>query len=147
MGKQKTVKRKSTSTNKAEAESQPKSAGNVYDAFVKRMFSRIFVFVDFLLHYADPVFVDAVDLASIRPAPTHYIGKDGAERIVDLVFQCPLKNGNGNLMAVIIFEHQGKSLKKGLTYLVTKGRYLSKLVVWGIFRRRFFGLDGFRLNP
>jgi len=28
------------------------------------------------------------------------------------VFRCPLKTGNGSLMAVIIFEHQGGSLKK-----------------------------------
>jgi hypothetical protein len=91
---------------------EPTKKGNVFDAFVKQMFRRIFVFVDFLLHYADPEFVDAIDLKKISPAPTHYIGKDGAERIADLIFHCPLKNGNGSLMAVIIFEHQGGSLKK-----------------------------------
>ena len=70
------------------------------------------MFVDFLLHYADKKFVAAIDLRKIKPAPTHYIGQKGDERIVDLVFQCPLKNGNGTLMAVIIFEHQSGSLKK-----------------------------------
>jgi hypothetical protein len=45
-------------------------------------------------------------------APTHYLGKDGDERIVDLVFQCPLKHGEGVLTAVIVFEHQSSSLKK-----------------------------------
>jgi len=88
------------------------SEGNYIDAFVKRVFGRILVFVDFLKWYADPEFVDAVDLAKIRPTPTHYIGKDGDERIVDLVFQCPLKDGSGNFLAVIIFEHQSGSLKK-----------------------------------
>ena len=88
------------------------SPGNYIDVFVKRMFSRLVVFVDFLLFYADQTFVNAIDLAKITPAPTHYIGKDGDERIVDLVFQCPLKNGQGDLMAVIIFEHQSGSLKK-----------------------------------
>ena len=76
------------------------------------MFSRVLVFVDFLTHYADPKFVAEIDLTKIKPAPTHYIGKDGDERIVDLVFQCPLKNGSGSLMAVIVFEHQSGSLKK-----------------------------------
>jgi len=89
-----------------------KSQGNIYDTFVKRMFSRIFVFVDFLVHYACPKFVAAIDLAKITLAPTHYTGKDGDERIIDLVFLCPLKNGRGTLMAVIIFEHQGGSLRK-----------------------------------
>ncbi len=47
----------------------------------------------------------------IKPAPTHYFGKDGDERIVDLVFQCPLKNGDGSMLAVIVFEHQSGSLR------------------------------------
>ena len=92
--------------------SEPKPQGNIFDAFAKQMFSRVVVFVDFLTHYADPKFVAEIDLKKIKPAPTHYIGKDGDERIVDLVFQCPLKNGSGNLMAVIVFEHQGGNLKK-----------------------------------
>ena len=86
--------------------------GNYIDVFVKRMFSRLFVVADFLVYYADAVFVDAIDLPKIKLAPSHYIGQVGDERIVDLVFQCPLKNGAGNLMAVIIFEHQNSSLKE-----------------------------------
>ena len=91
---------------------KPKSRGNIIDAFVKRMFSRMVVFVDFLTYYADPEFVAEIDPAKIEPAPTHYIGKTGDERIADLVFQCPLKDGNGNMMAVIVFEHQSGGLKK-----------------------------------
>ena len=70
------------------------------------------VFADFLLNYADPEFVAEIDETQITSLPTHYIGKDGDERIIDLVFKCPLKNGNGSLMAIIIFEHQSGSLKK-----------------------------------
>jgi hypothetical protein len=91
---------------------EQKPPGNYVDVFVKRMFGRLVVFIDFLLFYADQTFVNAIDLEKIAPAPTHYIGKDGSERIVDLVFQCPLKNGQGDLMAVIIFEHQSESLKE-----------------------------------
>jgi len=91
---------------------EPKPPGNIFDAFAKQMFSRVVVFTDFLTHYADPKFVAEIDLKKIQPAPTHYIGKDGDERIVDLVFQCPLKDGTGNLMAVIVFEHQSGNLKK-----------------------------------
>ena len=91
--------------------SNPKP-GNVFDAFTKQMFSRVVVFADFLTHYADPKFVAEIDLKRIKPAPTHYIGKDGGEQIADLVFQCPLKNGSGSLMAVIVFEHQSGTLKK-----------------------------------
>jgi hypothetical protein len=99
--------------SKSKPKPEPKSRrGNIFDAFVKRMFGQLLVFVDFLLNYADAKFVAAVDLSKIKPAPTHYIGQKGDERIVDLIFMCPLKNGRGNLMAVIIFEHQGGSLKK-----------------------------------
>jgi hypothetical protein len=91
--------------------SKPKQ-GNYIDAFVKKMFSRVLVFADFLSYYADPKFVAEIDLTKIKPAPTHYIGQKGDERIVDLVFQCPLKNGSGSLTAVIIFEHQSKSLQE-----------------------------------
>ena len=81
------------------------------DTFVKGMFGRIVVFSDFLANYAEAKFLAEIDLKRIKPAPTHYIGQKGDERIVDLVFQCPLKGG-GNLMTVIIFEHQNRSLKK-----------------------------------
>ena len=93
-------------------ETKSKLLGNIYDTFVKRMFGQIFVFIDFLLHYADQKFVDEIDLNRIVPAPTHYIGGEGDERIADLVFLCTLKDGGGSLMAVIVFEHQGSHLKK-----------------------------------
>jgi hypothetical protein len=76
------------------------------------MFGHVLVFADFLLHYADPKFVAEIDVTNLTSVPTHYIGKDGDERIIDLVFRCPLKDGNGSLMAIIIFEHQSGSLKK-----------------------------------
>jgi len=101
-----------------------KPQGNIYDSFVKRMFGQLLVFVDFLLNYADPKFIAAIDRTKIRLAPTHYFGKDGDERIIDLAFLCPLKNGFGTLMAVIIFEHQGGSLKKIPRKLI---RYISAI--------------------
>jgi hypothetical protein len=95
-------------------ESKPKKSkqGNIYDVFVKSFFGRVVVFADFLLHYGNKKFVAEVNLSKIRLAPTHYLGKDGDERIADLVFQCPLKHGEGTLMAVIVFEHQSDSLDK-----------------------------------
>ena len=87
-----------------------KSHGNYVDVFVKRMFGRVLVFTDFLQNYADPKFVAEIDITNIQKAPTHYFGKDGDERIVDLILQCPLKSGDGSLTAVIVFEHQSNSL-------------------------------------
>ena len=89
-----------------------KRLGNIFDAFAKQMFGQILVFTDFLVNYAEPQFVSKIDLKKITPAPTHYISPDGNERILDLVFRCPLKNGKSNTMAVIIFEHQSGNLKK-----------------------------------
>ena len=96
---------------KAKTAEAKKKPGNIFDAFVKSMFGRIFVFADFLKNYADHKFLSEIDLQRIKPAPTHYFGKDGDERIVDLVFQVPLRNGSGSLLAVIVFEHQSGSLK------------------------------------
>ena len=101
------VKSKSSSTR----QSNPKPQGNYIDTFVKRMFGQVVVFIDFLLNYADKEFITEIDVDRIQAAPTHYIGQQGDERIIDLVFQCPLRNGDGSLMAVIIFEHENKSLK------------------------------------
>ena len=70
------------------------------------------VFADFLSNYADPKFVAEVNVKKITLAPTHYIGESGDERIVDLVFKCPLKNGDGCMMAVIVFEHQNRNLNE-----------------------------------
>ena len=108
------VKRKPSSTTKSKPQrkSKPKAQGNYIDTFVKRMFGQVLVFIDFLVNYADKQFVAEIDETKVQLAPTHYIGAKGDERIVDLVFQCPLKSGNGSLMAVIIFEHQGGCLKK-----------------------------------
>jgi hypothetical protein len=101
------VKSKATARKKA-----TKRQGNYIDAFVKRMFGQVLVFVDFLLHYADKKFVAEIDTTKITLAPTHYIGVDGSEQVADLIFRCPLKDGSGSLMAIIIFEHQSGSLKK-----------------------------------
>jgi hypothetical protein len=43
------------------------------------MFGQVVVFVDFLVNYADPKFVDEVDLMKIKPASTHYIGQKETE--------------------------------------------------------------------
>ena len=96
-------------------ENESQSSGNYVDKFVKRMFGQILVFVDFLLNYADQRFISEIDLSKISPVPTHYIthiSQEFKEHILDLMFKCPLKNRSGELMAVIIFEHQTKSLKK-----------------------------------
>ena len=106
------------------SKSEPKKQGNIYDAFAKQMLARIFVFTDFLLHYADKEFVSEINLKDIQPAPTHYISKGGKEQILDLAFHCPLKSGRSNLMAVVIFEHQSGSLKKMPQKLL---RYISAI--------------------
>ncbi|MGL4941906.1 MAG: Rpn family recombination-promoting nuclease/putative transposase [Thermoguttaceae bacterium] len=99
--------------NMASKKSAPKKKqGNIFDAFVKNVFGRVVVFVEFLRCYANPQFITQLDLKSIHLAPTHLFGKDVDERIVDLVFQCPLKDGCGSLLAVIIFEHQTGSLRE-----------------------------------
>ncbi|MGL4943544.1 MAG: Rpn family recombination-promoting nuclease/putative transposase [Thermoguttaceae bacterium] len=98
----------------APASVRPDSAksGNIFDAFARNMFARVVLFADFLKNYANPKFVSQIDLAGIMPAPTNLFGKEGTERIVDLVFRCPLKHGSGSLLAVILFEHQTGSLRK-----------------------------------
>ncbi|GHT42247.1 hypothetical protein FACS189443_5030 [Planctomycetales bacterium] len=96
----------------AESKQDKSKQGNIYDAFVKNFFGRVVVFADFLRHYGNKKFVAEVNLSKIRLAPTHYLGKDGDERIVDLVFQCPLKYGEGVLTAMVVFEHQSGSLNK-----------------------------------
>jgi hypothetical protein len=92
--------------------SKPEKPGNYIDSFVKRMFGQVVVFIDFLQTYADKQFVAEIDINNIQPAPTHYIGVWGDERIIDMVFRCPLKSGDGSLMAVIIFEHESKNLNE-----------------------------------
>jgi hypothetical protein len=60
------------------------------------------------LHYADSDFVDKLDLDKISSSPTHYIAPSGVERILDLVFSCPLKNRT-NAKTMIVFEHAGNT--------------------------------------
>jgi hypothetical protein len=100
------------STSSSTPKNSQKPQGNYIDTFVKRMFGQVVVFIDFLQNYADKQFVAEIDVNKIQPAPTHYIGVWGDERIIDMVFRGPLKNGDGSLMAVIIFEHESKNLKE-----------------------------------
>jgi hypothetical protein len=102
---------KAKRTAKRTTSKEDKAPGNYIDTFVKRMFGRVLVFTDFMLNYADKQFVSVIDITKIQLAPTHYLGKHGDERIVDLVWRCPLKTGDGSLMAVIVFENENKSLK------------------------------------
>jgi len=105
-------KPKQCKSERGESKQGNPKQGNIFDAFAKQMLCKIYVFVDFLLNYADPKFVREIDLAKIQLAPTHYFGKGGTEQIMDLIFLCPLKNRKGNLTAIIVFEHQSGSLKK-----------------------------------
>jgi hypothetical protein len=91
---------------KTKKPSESKRPGNIYDTFVKNVFGRVLIFVDFLLNYADSEFVSKIDLEQISPAPTHYINLKGNEHILDLVFFCPLKN-QIDAKVIIIFEHAG----------------------------------------
>ena len=86
--------------------------GNIYDAFVKNYFGKVWVFLDFLLSYADEWFIRDVDLERIEPKPTHYFGEKGDERILDMVFSCPLKNSDAAKKVIIVFEHQSGSLRR-----------------------------------
>ncbi|MDR0611009.1 MAG: Rpn family recombination-promoting nuclease/putative transposase [Planctomycetaceae bacterium] len=95
-------------TEKKQKQSESKRPGNIYDTFVKNVFGRVLVFVDFLLNYADSEFVNKIDLEKISPAPTHYINLKGNEHILDLVFFCPLKN-QIDAKVIIIFEHAGST--------------------------------------
>jgi hypothetical protein len=127
------VRSKSSSAKKSkpkrkpepDGQSTPKAPGNYIDGFVKKMFGQVLVFIDFLLHYADPQFVAEIDVNRIQPAPTHYFGQKGDERIVDLIFQCPLKSGDGSLMADIIFEHESKNSLKEIPQKLI--RYISAI--------------------
>jgi hypothetical protein len=94
--------------NTEKKQSQSTRPGNIYDTFVKNIFGRIFMFIDFLSNYADSDFTNKIDLDKISPVQTHYIGQKGDERILDLVFSCPLKN-QINTKVMIIFEHAGNT--------------------------------------
>ena len=101
------VKGKSSTQKSKPQKSEPKKQGNpkpgnIFDAFAKQMLARIVVFADFLTYYADKKFVAEINTKQITSVPTHYISKGGREQILDLAFHCPLKHGNGSLMAVII---------------------------------------------
>jgi hypothetical protein len=97
-------------------------SGNIFDSYIRQILCQITVFVDFLLHYANPEVLSYLDLTSITPFPTHSFDRQGKERISDLIFLCGLKGHAGVLGVIIVFEHVGGSLfylpKRLLQYLV-----------------------------
>jgi hypothetical protein len=97
-------------TEEKKQEPKPTHPGNIYDVFVKNIFGRVLIFVDFLLNYADPNFINKIDLEKISKAPTHYVGQKGDELILDLVFSCPFKN-RIDAKVMIIFEHAGNTFE------------------------------------
>jgi hypothetical protein len=101
---------------------QPEKSGNIFDSYIRQILGQITVFIDFLLHYADPEVLKYLDLDRIIPFPTHSFDRQGKERISDLVFLCGLKGSVGVMGIIIIFEHVGNSIfylpKRLLQYLV-----------------------------
>jgi hypothetical protein len=95
---------------KEQERAQTSRPGNIYDVYVKDMFSRVWLFNDFLESYADWDFVRDIDTSNITLMPTHYISLGGREQILDLLFSCSLKN-QVDVKVVIIFEHAGNSIE------------------------------------
>jgi hypothetical protein len=80
------VKSKSPSTRRIKSKPQ----GNYIDRFVKQMFSRIAVFMDFLLHYAASKFVEKAVLSMANPIALetlleHAIQSDTMNECVDVL--------------------------------------------------------------
>jgi hypothetical protein len=109
---------------------QPEKSGNIFDSYIRQIFSQIAVFIDFLLHYADPEVLRYLDLSSITPFPTHSFDRYGKERISDLVFLCGLKGSSHLMSVIIIFEHVGHSIfylpKRLLQYLVGAWNFIAE---------------------
>jgi hypothetical protein len=101
---------------------QPEKSGNIFDSYIRQILGQITVFIDFLLHYADPEVLKYLDLSSITPFSTHSFDRYGKERISDLVFLCGLKGSSHLMSVIIVFEHVGGSIfylpKRLLQYLV-----------------------------
>jgi hypothetical protein len=109
---------------------QPEKSGNIFDSYIRQILGQITIFVDFLLHYANPEVLKYLDLSSITPFPTHSFDRYGKERISDLVFLCGLKGSSNVMSVIIIFEHVGHSIfylpKRLLQYLVGAWNHIAK---------------------
>ncbi|MDR0336288.1 MAG: Rpn family recombination-promoting nuclease/putative transposase [Planctomycetaceae bacterium] len=113
---------KNTPLQQDTQEKKENQSGNIFDIYIRQIFGQITVFSDFLLNYADPNVVNHLDLNHITPFPTHSFDRQGNERISDLIFLCALKNCDGVIGVIIVFEHAGGSVfylpKRLLQYLV-----------------------------
>lgn len=104
---------------------QSSKQGNIYDTFVKEMFSQIYIVADFLVHYAKKEFVNTLDLSTLELVNTHFFDKTGREKIADLVFQCKRPGSDKDAMVVIVFKHtssdsRSKYLQEKIKNLIRK---------------------------
>jgi hypothetical protein len=92
-------------------QSKTSRPGNIYDVYVKSIFSQVWLFIEFLDSFMDYELFSCIDVSNVTLAPTHYVNLGGIERILDLVFFCPFKDRT-DVKIVIIFEHASSNIEK-----------------------------------
>ncbi|MDR1485890.1 MAG: Rpn family recombination-promoting nuclease/putative transposase [Planctomycetaceae bacterium] len=113
-----------TANNINPEESQKnKKTGNVFDVYLRQIFSLVPVFVDFMKNYADPKVYAAIDWTTVKAFPTQSFDINNKELIADMIFTCSLHGDPvGKVSVIVLFELISKPVfylpKRFLQYLV-----------------------------
>jgi hypothetical protein len=99
-----------------------KKSGNIFDRYLRQVFSLVENFKDFMKSYADSRVYAAIDWSRVEAFPTHSFDLNNKELIADLIFTCGVRGvPDGKVGTVVLFEIVGKNIfylpKRFLQYL------------------------------
>ncbi|WP_439652053.1 Rpn family recombination-promoting nuclease/putative transposase [Membranihabitans maritimus] len=93
-----------------------------HDKFMKALLSDLEMARDYFTQFLPEPLKEIVNLSALSHSGTSFIsGMKEGEFFADMVFECPLKSGQGKLYLSILVEH--KSFKNKYVY-IQLGRYL-----------------------
>ncbi|MDR1052538.1 MAG: Rpn family recombination-promoting nuclease/putative transposase, partial [Planctomycetaceae bacterium] len=92
-------------TNPRQPSGQP---NNPHDRFARKTLGNLLYAGNFLLHYADPVVVQNVNLNNLTAAPTHQLSENLKEVLSDISFAAHLQDNECGSDVLLFLEHKSK---------------------------------------
>jgi hypothetical protein len=107
---------KQPKSQKAKTNSTTNIHDNIHDEFVRAVFAKRELVTEFLKFYVGKTdegrrLLKSLDLKRIKLAPTQFFDQEGLQSVADLIFNIPLKNGQGTTGVVFVFEHKSQQTR------------------------------------
>jgi hypothetical protein len=102
------MKSKKTKTKIKNSQRLSGQPNNPHDRFARKILGNLLYAGRFLLHYADPIVAQSVDLNNLTAAPTHQLSETLKEVISDISFAAHLHDNKFGSDVLLFLEHKSR---------------------------------------